>query len=178
MRYDFCDQLMRDAGANDAAHEDCPSGQHVPLDECRDNLKFIVNYLEKMGIGKERVVILNIPKYYAEEFAARKEVAPRRSEESAAKYAAACLQVAEQLQVSSVDIHSVFDSDPRASSLLSDGLHFSTAGSEVVFNEIWPVVEKKVTQFQQTNILQPNFPHWTDFRDKFNSERNNDQIIP
>lgn len=156
-------------GANDCAHEDCPSGQHVPIEEYTENLKHIVSHLQGVGISKDRMVLVNPPVYYHDVFSSSAEhrIELKRSSESAEKYATACLMTAKELSVTCVDVHSAFKSDKRGKELLCDGLHLSSAGSQLFFDQIWERVEKKVATSQGSQSLMPNQPYWMDFRDTF-----------
>lgn len=126
--------------------------------------------------------MLNPPVYYHDDFSASREETPCRSEESASLYAAACLEVAKDLGVTCVDIHSAFEKDQRGKALFSDGLHFSASGSQLLFDEIWPWIEKKILLYQGTQSLEQNFPYWMEFRDQYNqkaaAEAQPDQNIP
>jgi len=159
-------------GANDAAHDSCPSRQHVPIPEYKTNLADIVYLLESIGIKKDRLILLNPPPYYHEEFVeARPDLSPCRSGESAAAYATACLEAGKELGVTIIDVHTLFSNDPRGRNLFTDGLHLAPAGSELLFNELWPWVERKIIEFKGGKVgeesLQQNFPYWMEFRDKF-----------
>lgn len=124
--------------------------------------------------------MLNPPVYYHEDFSPTKEETPCRSAESAALYAAACLTVAKELGVTCVDIHSAFEKDERGKALFKDGLHFSAAGSQLLFDEIWPWIEQKILMYQGAKSLAQNFPYWMEFRDEFNRKaaKQIDQNIP
>ena len=156
-------------GANDSAHPDCPSSQHVPVEEYMSNLKKIVQVLQEKGIKKERIVMVNPPPYYHEDFLATKsdsDTKPRRSAETAAEYSVACLQAANDISVTNLDIHSAFKADSRGSDLFCDGLHFSPAGSKLLFDTIWPSVGKKIMEFYGTDSLDQVFPYWMEFASK------------
>jgi len=159
-------------GANDAAHESCPSGQHVPIDEFKENLKKMVEMLESSGIKKERVILVNNPTYYHDDFSETKgeDMVPCRSAESAATYAAACLEAGKEIGVTSIDIHKMFAEDPRGRRLFTDGLHFSPSGSELLLNEIWPFIEKKVHEFSGTSSLEQQLPYWMSIRETFKTK--------
>lgn len=156
-------------GANDCAHADCQSSQHVPLAEYQENLKKIVQFLDSKGIKKERVIMVNPPPYYHEQFVATKSdspTAPRRSSEAAYEYSLACLKAATEIGVTAVDIHTEFKNDSRGSDLFCDGLHFSPAGAKVLFDTIWPSVGKKIMEYYETDSLDQMFPYWMEIASK------------
>ena len=118
------------------------------------------------------MVLVNLPVYYHDVFSTSAEhrLELKRSSESAEKYATACLMTAKDLSVICVDVHSVFKSDKRGKGLLCDGLHLSSAGSQLFFDQIWKSVEEKITTFQGSQSLVPNLAYWMDFRDEFNQQ--------
>jgi lysophospholipase L1-like esterase len=163
-------------GANDATHENCPSGQHVPLEEYKSNLKEIVTRLESSGMKRDRIILVNPPTYYHDVFVETKpELPPCRSSESATLYANACLEAGKDMGITCLNIHSVFAEDPRGRNLFTDGLHLAPAGSELLFKELLPFVEKKILEFKtgdaSTNAsLEQNFPYWMEIREKFKNK--------
>lgn len=165
-------------GANDAAHDNCPSSQHIPIEEYKANLASIVSQLESSGIKKDRVILVNPPTYYHDAFfEARPDLAPLRSGESATLYAKACLEAGKDVGVTCLDIHSVFAEDSRGTKLFTDGLHFAPAGGELLFQEVWPFVEKKVLSYKSTTSgspaatsLEQNFPYWMEIRETFKNK--------
>ena len=163
-------------GANDASHENCPSGQHVPLEEYKCNLKEIISRLESSGMKKDRVILVNPPTYYHDDFVETKpESPPCRSSEAATLYANACLEAGKEVGVTCLDIHSVFAEDPRGKNLFTDGLHFAPEGAELLFKELWPFLEKKVLEFRSLSTSSPasleqNFPYWMEIRETFKNK--------
>lgn len=156
-------------GANDCAHADCESVQHVPIDDYQVNLKKIVQFLEDKGIKKERIIMINPPPYYHEQFVATRADAPaqpKRSSESVYQYSIACLKAANDIGVSAVDIHTEFKNDSRGSDLFCDGLHFSPAGAKLLYDTIWPSVGKKIMEFYETDSLDQMFPYWMEIASK------------
>lgn len=160
-------------GANDATHENCPSGQHVPVEEYKANLKEMVHRLDCSGLKKARVILVNPPTYYHDVFLETKpDLPPCRSSESATLYANACLEAGKEIGVTCLDIHSVFAEDPRGRSLFTDGLHLASSGSSLLFKELLPFVEKKIIEFKTSDSspnasLEQNFPYWMEIREKF-----------
>ncbi|KAI1308233.1 Isoamyl acetate-hydrolyzing esterase 1 -like protein [Halotydeus destructor] len=155
-------------GANDCALEECISGQHVPLDEYKANLKDIVSYVVGKGLTRDKIIFMTPPKFYGEKFAHWykmefpenfKVTGPlKRSDEQTALYAQACVQVGQELGVDTVNLHDIFSHDSRGEALLVDGIHFSAEGSKLLFEHLWPLVEPKVLKHAGADKLTQNFP--------------------
>nr|GLL28893.1 GDSL esterase/lipase At5g45920 [Ipomoea trifida] len=119
-------------GANDACLPDrCSSFQHVPVDEFKQNLRSIVSFF-KGGDYKCRYP-------YGE----NNSGLPERTYEAAGTYAKACLAVAAELGIPSVDLWTKVQEVPDwQTACLSDGLHLSRAGNAIVFKEVVDVLKK------------------------------------
>eukprot|EP00051_Salpingoeca_urceolata_P007035 m.93325 g.93325 ORF g.93325 m.93325 type:complete len:227 (-) comp15088_c0_seq2:169-849(-) len=135
-------------GANDAALKDGSSTrQHVPLDEYRANLKNIVEHLRSLP-SKPTVILVTPPpvdetawaRATHEKYGGEAGVPCNRTNAVTKTYAAACMEVAEELAVPCVDLHSAFETNPSWTSLLNDGLHFSNQGQDVAFKEVLAVL--------------------------------------
>lgn len=159
-------------GANDAAHADCPSGQHVPVSEYKQNMIDMIRDLESnYGVNKRKMVLIPAPPYYFDQHIQHCQSInqlphPKRSMESAKIYSMSCLDVASTLDVATVDIFDQFLSHDLKHELFIDGLHFSESGSRLLFDLISPVIISKVMDFRRGS-LDVNFPLWRDFRDEF-----------
>lgn len=132
-------------GANDAAFP-MPSGkgQHVPLQEFKQNLQSIALYLK--GLSKTtRVVLVTAPPIYEK---GRKEYARWRWGEKAAKfvdrtnerakqYALACIEASKEVNVGVVDLWTALQKiENWETRCLSDGMHLTAEGNQVLFNEL------------------------------------------
>jgi lysophospholipase L1-like esterase len=153
-------------GANDCALPECKSGQHVPLEEFKDNLRFIVNHLECNGLNKNKILFLTPPPYYHDIFLPfcqqTKDFYPLRGDERPKIYGLASLEVANELGVEAVDVYAAFWADGRHRDLFEDGLHFSPLGAQLLFDTIWPSVEKRVLEHVGVHELAMNYPYWLD----------------
>ncbi|KAI1308243.1 Isoamyl acetate-hydrolyzing esterase 1 -like protein [Halotydeus destructor] len=162
-------------GTNDSSHLECPSKLHVPIDEYKDNLKAIVQFLVDRGLSKDKVIFMNPPptdvkkafEGMAEMLAGLPEEAqktieamgtPVRTDERTAEYSQACLEAGEEIAVDTVNLHEVLTRDSRGSDLLVDGIHFSADGSKLVFEHLWPLVEPRVLKHAGMEKLTQNFP--------------------
>ena len=150
----------------------------MPLQEFQENLQFIISEVQKFGISKDKMILVSPPKYYADEVREIGRTSVGRSTESAAAYAAACVQVGQQLGITCVDLFSAFDADERGRSLTRDGLHFSAAGSQLMFEQVWPWIELKVKEYHGTPSLEQNLPYWMEFRDSFQQTKSQSNSPP
>ncbi|KAI5068110.1 hypothetical protein GOP47_0016455 [Adiantum capillus-veneris] len=138
-------------GANDASFP-MPSGkgQHVPVEEFKQNLRSIALYL--LSLSKTtRVILVTAPPVHEEgrkEFARGKhgEKAARftdRTNERAKGYAQACIEVSKEVNVGVVDLWSAIQREKNwEMECLSDGLHLTAEGDRVLFSELIKVIEE------------------------------------
>lgn len=87
---------------------------------------------------------------------------PERTDASAARYADACRQVAAACNVTMVDVRGAFLSTPDYKALLSDGLHLSPAGSDVVFATVMRTVRDHLPTECWPENMPLDFPDWKD----------------
>ncbi|KAH7284561.1 hypothetical protein KP509_34G059900 [Ceratopteris richardii] len=137
-------------GANDAAFP-MPSGkgQYVPLEEFRKNLQDIASYL--LGLSKTtRVILVTAPP--VNEQARREDARIRhgkdaarftdRTNERARKYAQACIEAAKAVNVGVVDLWTAIQKEENwQTECLSDGLHLTAKGNQILFDELVKVIE-------------------------------------
>ncbi|XP_058761866.1 GDSL esterase/lipase At5g45920-like [Vicia villosa] len=129
-------------GANDACLPDRYSAfQHVPLDEFKENLRSIVSFFKKRWPTTH--VLLITPPPIDEEARLRypyldnPENLPERTNEAAGEYARACIAVANECQVPVIDLWTKMQQSPGWEKFyLSDGLHLTNGGNQLVFEEV------------------------------------------
>ena len=132
-------------GANDAAA--ATENAHVPLNEYEDNLRAIVRHVKRAA---KHVVVLTPPpvhepsrlKFQREKYGASATGIAERTTESAGKYAAVAVRVAEDLGVRCVDVWGLmlahnseeggWPAFVGANEPGGDGLHLSASGQEFV----------------------------------------------
>uniref|UniRef100_A0A671ELS8 Isoamyl acetate-hydrolyzing esterase 1 homolog n=3 Tax=Rhinolophus ferrumequinum TaxID=59479 RepID=A0A671ELS8_RHIFE len=147
-------------GANDSALKEENPKQHVPLDEYAVNLKSMVRYLQAVGVPEDRVILITPPPLC--EAAWEKQCLMQgcklnRLKSVVGEYARACLQVAQECGTDVLDLWTLMQRDGQDfSSYLSDGLHLSPKGNEVLSSHLWPLIEKKVSS------LPLLLPYWRD----------------
>ncbi|XP_004485872.1 GDSL esterase/lipase At5g45920 [Cicer arietinum] len=129
-------------GANDACLPNrCSGFQNVPLHEYKDNLRSIVSFFKKRWPTTH--VILITPPPIDEDARLRypyvdnPEGLPERTNEAAGEYAKACIAVATECQIPFIDLWTEMQRFPHWRKVyLSDGLHLTNEGNQLVFHEI------------------------------------------
>ncbi|KAJ5787994.1 hypothetical protein N7457_002984 [Penicillium paradoxum] len=167
-------------GANDA----CVEGhkQHVPLDQYKENLKTIIQHPATRAQNPRLMLISPPPvnEHQLEFFDAAKDTPfPSRTAILTKLYAAAAREVGAALNIPVVDLWSAFmkptgwkEGDPLIGSrdvpdnetlagLLSDGLHLTSAGNRVVYEEVMKVIQANWPD-QTPESLPMVFPSWND----------------
>lgn len=135
-------------GANDSSDEKSETKQHVPLYEYCQNLEEMVHYLMKIGLSKDKIILMAPPPYYHEKYVAYcQEVGrgvPLKDNKVVAQYAEACVSIAKKINVDVVNLYQDMIKDENWPRYLVDGLHFSHAGSALVYALIWPHIAKRI----------------------------------
>lgn len=153
-------------GANDCTLP--VSTQHVPVVEYQQNLEAMVDTFQSRGIDRQKIIFIAPPTYFHSDFEAASiiegEPAPLRSGDLQSVYAKAMIDVGGRLNVSVVDAYSAFAADGRGERLFSDGLHFSTAGSDLLCELILKEVETRVLAYRGETLANEtmNYPKWRD----------------
>ncbi|XP_047341954.1 GDSL esterase/lipase At5g62930 [Impatiens glandulifera] len=152
-------------GANDAAlFERTSQRQHVPLGEYKENLKKIVQHMK--DCSPSMLVILITPPPIDEE--GRMQFArlqygnnameqPERTNEVAGSYAKACVELANELGLPSINLWSKMqETEGWQKKFLSDGLHLTAEGNAVVYKEVVRVFERALLNAEE---MPYDFPH-------------------
>jgi len=147
-------------GTNDCSGNVSLENPTVPLVEYQENLRAMIVYLEEIGISKEKIILMTPPPYCHEKYAAFCEkigrVLNERDMSVIAQYAAGCVDVAKSLDVEVVNLFQEMQKDKDWDRLLIDGVHLARDGSELVFELLWPSINRRVDD----KML---FPYWRDF---------------
>jgi len=153
-------------GANDANFPESPLNQFVPIDEYENNLVDIITYLDSIGIRKERQILISPPTYrhndYVNYCKLNDRPEPIKDNLTVGKYALACKSAAQRSSVEFVNLYEAFSNEKDEQKLFCDGLHFSREGSQLLFDLIWPLVEKRIKDFNKSSELVMNFPIFSD----------------
>ncbi|CAI7595673.1 unnamed protein product [Penicillium glandicola] len=165
-------------GANDACvptHD-----QHVPLDTYKENLKTIIQHPATRAQNPRLILISPPPvnEHQLEAFDAAKNTPfPSRTASFTKSYASAAGEVGASLNIPVVDLWSAFmktagwkEGEPligardvpqseALASLFTDGLHLTSAGNRIVYDELMKVIQANWPD-QTPESLPMVFPSW------------------
>ncbi|QKX59156.1 uncharacterized protein TRUGW13939_06288 [Talaromyces rugulosus] len=165
-------------GANDAVL--APYGQHVPLDQYKENLQTILEHPLTKAQNPKIIIITPGPinEYQLQYFDASKGFnTPSRTANNTKLYADACRDVARSLGLPVADLWTAFmnyagwkDGQPLVgsrdapanellSTLLTDGLHFTGTGYKIMYDEVMKVLQATWPE-EDPERLPMVFPHW------------------
>ncbi|KAF1318519.1 Isoamyl acetate-hydrolyzing esterase 1, partial [Globisporangium splendens] len=157
-------------GANDAALlSGSEAYQHVPVEDYRANIVHILRALKAKLPAHAEILLITPPAVID---AARLACSDNgsdldRSNEGAAAYARACVDIGQTEQIAVLDLHTFFnatypDESARAA-LFSDGLHFSPAGNDIVAQQIVLKLQEIYGAAESSQLDAWQLPNWRDF---------------
>lgn len=144
-------------GANDACLPDrCSAFQHVPIDEYKLNLHSIVSSLQKRWPSTHILLITPPPIDEAARllhpYTENMLGLPERTNEAAGSYAEACIAVAGECGIPVVNLWAKMQQFPDwHKAYLSDGLHLTQAGNQIVFQEV-------IARLREEGLSQESLP--------------------
>ncbi|KAL3150638.1 hypothetical protein ABBQ32_000440 [Trebouxia sp. C0010 RCD-2024] len=158
-------------GANDAALPDRHSArQHVPVQEFKANLASMVSHLHAADI--QSIVLMTPPpvcetgriKHNSQTSGQpiTKDSVAERNNEYTQRYAAAVVQLGQELKLPAVDLWSSMQAQPDwQSSFLCDGLHLTSAGNSFVYDQLQSAIDQAYP-YLSTNKMPFDFPDHTE----------------
>ncbi|KAL8140027.1 hypothetical protein V2J09_006048 [Rumex salicifolius] len=148
-------------GANDAALLGRTSSrQHVPIEEYKENLRKIIRHLKERS-PKLIVVLITPPpidedgrmNYARSVYGDKAMTKPERTNEVTGIYARACIELATELNLPSIDLWSKMQETINwQKKFLSDGLHLTPEGNTVVYEAV-------VRVFRQAGLSSEDMPY-------------------
>ncbi|KAK4264341.1 hypothetical protein QN277_025536 [Acacia crassicarpa] len=152
-------------GANDAALLGRSSErQHVPIEEYKENLRKIVRHLKECSPAM--LIVLITPPPICEEgrdayarslYGDNARELSERTNEVTGEYAKASIETAEELGVRFINLWSKMqETDGWQKKFLSDGLHLTPEGNEVVYREVKRVFKEAWLSAEE---MPYDFPH-------------------
>uniref|UniRef100_H2YVJ4 1-alkyl-2-acetylglycerophosphocholine esterase n=1 Tax=Ciona savignyi TaxID=51511 RepID=H2YVJ4_CIOSA len=149
-------------GANDGSLLELNKHQHVPLLDYQSNLKLIIDHCLSHGIPKEKLIIISPPPVEETMWLQHMKFLGNTADSSdrrlavVEKYAQVCKKVANEIGCRHVDMWAeLINKDLKTH--LSDGLHFSDAGSKVLTAALSPII------VELTEHLPIQLPLWDKF---------------
>ncbi|KAL4229114.1 isoamyl acetate-hydrolyzing esterase [Mactra antiquata] len=146
-------------GANDSVDSVLCPNQHVPLNEFKKNMIDMVQYLMDIGVNKEKIVIISPPTCDEQKWQSDCEEKGRvfgKFNGPTKDYAKVCIEVGEEIGTQTVDLYTAMSCQKDWEDMLNDGLHFSPYGSQFLFEQLKPVLDKL------TSNMKLQLPYWAD----------------
>lgn len=113
-------------GTNDAGHR-------VPLPDYYNNLLTLVHRLNnEFNVPADKIILLAPPC-----------TDRKKKNVNVEPFAKEATRAAATLNVTTLNLFDLFSSDPRQGDLFVDGVHFSSAGADLVFERLMPLVQAK-----------------------------------
>ncbi|ESP02992.1 hypothetical protein LOTGIDRAFT_111055 [Lottia gigantea] len=143
-------------GANDSNNDD-NIRQHVPLNEFTTNMTEMIEYLQSIGIEREKIILITCPAYDNDAWVSvclRLACYKVKYSETTRKYASSCNKIAKETGVSLVDLYNDMLKHENWKEMLGDGLHLSAAGGQLLFESLKPIIDKL------TSNIETKFPAW------------------
>ena len=133
-------------GHNDSWENTFPL--HVPVEQYEANMRAIVKYLLDNGLGKSKIILITPTWFHLDKFTTflqglgypltKKELG------SAKKYSEAILRIAKDEQLDVLDFFDISSKYEPLGDLFCDGVHLSRTGAKLLFDNLMPIVEKKL----------------------------------
>lgn len=135
-------------------NDSLPLPMHVSVDEYEQNMRLIVKYLLQNGLSKAKIILMTPSWYHQESFAEYcKEIqipAVVKSIEESKRYSDAILSIAKDHDISVLDFFDISSKHQPLVELFCDGIHFSQKGAKLLFDNLMPLIEKKIeTRFEK-----------------------------
>jgi len=169
------EDILEEHGHNDiaiatiyfGANDSCLGGpQAVPLDEYIENMKLLVDMLRKNNI---KPIFMGLALFNRELWESIKpeeiKLGHIRTVDNLQLYSNSLKKLAKKENVPFIDLHKSFTEVGRDSwkDLLLDGLHFSSKGYEVWYNELIAAIKENYPEYDPDN-MQTMYPHWRDVK--------------
>ena len=147
-------------GLNDSArHEQL----NVPLDECKNNLKKILEDILNYGVDKDKLILVTPPRVVDEKWSAQCQILnnfdSHHHDEAVKAYVSSCIDLSNELGLKCVDLNGIMSKSDDYSKFFYDGLHFSAEGGKLLFDNLSPIIEDL---FIKDDRLRTNFPSWNE----------------
>ncbi|KAI9293843.1 SGNH hydrolase, partial [Neoconidiobolus thromboides FSU 785] len=140
-------------GANDAVTEE-GSGQHVSLNEYRENLCWMINEIRKKVSLAKLILITPTPVYgddwIKDQLLKGLDYKLDRHNNIIKKYVDCVMEVGLEYEIPTVDLWNKFDS--KDTSLFTDGLHFSVKGNQILYEQWKACIENNYPELADSNL--------------------------
>lgn len=121
---------------------------HVDVVSYEENMRAIIKYMEDHGLDRDNMILITPTWYHKtvfEEFLKSTGMPPHSKElEDARKYAEAILRIAADLGIEVVDFFGLSLKQEPLEDMFCDGVHFSRVGAQLLFDQLMPIIERKL----------------------------------
>lgn len=128
---------------------------HVPLDEYDSNMRAIIKYLLENGLQPKNIVMITPTWYHLGEFEkfliSLSIPKTGKDFDKAKKYADAVLQIAKDFDIDCMDFFDTSSQYQPLETLFCDGIHLSRTGAKLLFDNLMPILERKI----ESNLKKP-----------------------
>lgn len=128
---------------------------HVPVDEFDTNMRAIVKYLLENGLQAKNILLITPTWYYLKEFEkflnSISTPLTGKDFEKAKVYADKVLAIAKDFNVDCLDFFDISSKYQPLEKLFCDGIHLSREGARLLFDNIMPLLDRKI----ETNLGKP-----------------------
>lgn len=142
-------------GMIDAASPECPSRQHVPYSEFKNNLSEMIKIINDHGVDTTKIILIGPPYFDKNQFKLYRKsmknanLLIRKGSETLI-YNRGVNQVAKSFNIEFIDLYNCLKEKKDANPLI-DGLHLSQVGSTILYDKIKPIVMDKIKLFNNPN---------------------------
>ena len=151
-------------GANDS----CLGGeQKVPLEEYLQNMKQLASMLQECGI---KPIFVGLGLFNRELWEVIKvedvEMGRIRTSDNLQLYSNSLKKLAQENNIPFLDLHEVFTKrgGDNWKELLTDGLHFSSSGYQIWYDELLAAINENYPEFHPDNMTM-QYPLWRDVKE-------------
>lgn len=128
---------------------------HVPVEEFDTNMREIIRYLLESGLQSKNIVMITPTWYHLGEFEKflNSMAIPLTGKDfdKAKKYADKVLAIAKDLDIDCLDFFDISSKQQPLEKLFCDGIHLSREGAKLLFDNLMPLLERKI----ESNLNKP-----------------------
>lgn len=121
---------------------------HVPVDEYEKNMNAIVQYLLDNGVARRKIIMITPNWYHLPSFTQYHidQGLPTTQKEfrDTVKYGEAIIRIARKEQIDYFDAFTLSYKHDPLEELFCDGVHYSLKGAKLLFEHLWPIVDRKI----------------------------------
>lgn len=133
-------------GHNDSWAYEYPP--HLPLDNYEANMRSIVKYLLDNGLEKSKIILITPTWYHHEtcqEYMKEANLPPiQKGFDDAKQYSDVILRIGKDNEIYVLDFFDISAKYEPLKEMFCDGIHYSRVGAKLLFDNLMPIIEKKI----------------------------------